>query len=193
MSRTILVTTILATLIGLAGPVPGEPATKLTVIGATPAETDLAEWAAGRFATAGLDLPDLVVEFHADTAGCAGNAGLFTHSAPGGVVHLCTGRPPESLVSRRVALHELAHAWADHSLDAATRSRFTALRGLSGWDDATLGWEMKAAEHAAEVVTWALLEEEVLPVRLPGHDPESLRTAYQALTGAEPELRGAAG
>jgi hypothetical protein len=114
--------------------------------------------------------------------------GLFVPGEPS-TVHLCATGSLDSLAVRRTALHELAHAWAHENLDGDARDRFAAFRHLDGWNAAHLAWEERASEHAAEIVVWALLEEDVPPVRLPDRDPAALDEAYHVLTGTAPPLR----
>jgi hypothetical protein len=111
-----------------------------------PEEQAMVEWALGRFQLAGLELPDLQVEFR--TAGCR-SRGLYNRKTQ--TIQVCDGR-------KMTLLHELAHAW-DHfaTLD---RDGFLALRELEfyfgppGTAPADQG-----VEHIAEIIAWGLMDE----------------------------------
>ena len=151
------------------------------------------EWAEARFAGAGLTLPEIDVIVFDDLLDCGGHVGMYH---PGRrLLELCR-------VDAESVLHELAHAWADFNLDEAARQSFVAHRGLAGWNEREDDWEMRATEHAAEIVVWALLETDttvkwvedgVVSYRLltiPDSSPERLAAGFTALTGlAEPGYR----
>ena len=164
---------------------------EITLLGdPTPEERAMVEWALGRFEWAGLDLPDLRVEFK--TAGCQ-SRGLYNRNTQ--TIQICDGR-------KMTLLHELAHAW-DHfaTLD---RDGFLALRelefyfGPSGTQAADQG-----VEHIAEIVAWGLMDENTAvpgpaypsqPVAeyvpqlpgLPNSGIEELHEAFGYLTGIDP-------
>ncbi len=151
----------------------------------TPEQVALAEWARERFELAGLELPAVKVTFHDDEAGCDGNTGLYRPGEPA-EVHLCSRSPLESKGTRLITLHELGHGWAETRLDAETRDRFLAVRGLAAWTDSTLPTYEWGAEHAAEALSWGLMDEPVRIVRIMNHSPEALAEAFETLTGAAP-------
>jgi hypothetical protein len=151
----------------------------------TPEEIELAEWARERFELAGLELPAVKVTFHDDGAGCNGNTGLYRPGEPA-EVHLCSRSPLESKGTRLITLHELGHAWAETHTDAGTRARLLAVRGLEAWTDPALPTHEWGAEHAAEVLSWGLMDEAVSIVRINDHSAEALTVAFEALTGRAP-------
>jgi hypothetical protein len=155
------------------------------VRGADAAETEMIEWALGRFAQAGLELPATVITFHDDHAGCGGSSGLYRPGDPA-EVHLCI--PAERPVTARklIALHELGHAWAETRTGEATRQAFLEERGLATWYDPSQQPHLWGAEHAAETISWALMDEPVRIIRIYDARPARLATAYQILTGHEP-------
>lgn len=154
------------------------------VFNASPAERELVAWARGRFDRAGLAFPTVDVVFHPRREDCGGLAGYAASAGDRPTeIHLCTEREPGNLVSRRVLLHELAHAWAAATLDSQTREAFVALRRLPSWDAPDTPWERRGTEQAAEILTWALLEEEIPVVAIPDAAPGRLATGYQMLTG----------
>ncbi len=121
---------------------------EITLLGdPDPEERAMVEWALGRFELAGLDLPDLQVEFK--TAGCR-SRGLYNRNTQ--TVEICDGR-------KMTLLHELAHAW-DH-FATFDRDGFLALRELEfyfgppGTAPADQG-----VEHIAEIVAWGLMDED---------------------------------
>ncbi len=161
----------------------------------TPEEQALADFAISRFAEQGLELPQVHIEFHPTTFDCGGREGLYVHDTRS--LHMCSR-------SLRTMLHELAHAWARHNLTDEEREAFTALRGLDSWNGKDEEWEDRATEHAAEIIAWALLdnpnhvrwvgEDGVVEYRLlsiDNSDPDSMLTAFQALTGLDSIYRNA--
>lgn len=164
---------------------------EITLLGdPDPEERAMVEWALDRFELAGLELPDLRVEFK--TAGCQ-SRGLYNRNTQ--AIQVCDGR-------NMTLLHELAHAW-DH-FATFDRDGFLALRGLefyfgpSGTQAADQG-----VEHIAEIVAWGLMDVNMAvpgpaypsqPVaeyepRLPGlpnSEIEELHEAFLYLTGMAP-------
>ncbi len=96
----------------------------VTVLGGTSEQRELAHWAVGQFDAAGLELPSIEIRFHADARGCGGHLGY----SRGGIVDVCSTLV--NAMSRRIVLHELAHAWAAVNVTGADRARFLRLRGL---------------------------------------------------------------
>lgn len=141
------------------------------------------EWALTRFEVAGLEAPSAAIEFPAD--GCNGHPGRYLPSQR--LVELCVSDDAPNLSVRQLVLHELAHAWAHEFLTEKDREEFTDLRELSAWNDVELDWHERATEHAAETIAWGLLDVDFdLTHTIGAEDPDSLRTAFVALTGVEP-------
>jgi hypothetical protein len=156
----------------------------------TPEDAALTEWALARFEAAGLELPELVIAFHDDRQGCNGHPGFYRSGTPARV-DVCDLYPtPNHVALKRTLLHELGHAWADHTINEETKARFLADRGLSTWGDPQTPWEEKGAEHAAEIITWALMDQELHMVTMEDVDPATLAALYQVLTGTTPPAWG---
>lgn len=142
----------------------------------------MARWAAWRFETAGLRVPEVEVHFHDDLSGCGGHLGY----AKGGRIDLCM--EDVDAPARRALLHEMGHIWLDENFVPFARPLFLELRGLSSWNSLDVPWNLRGYEHGAEVMAWALGERIITP-SIPDHEPEELELAYRALTGRElPEL-----
>lgn len=142
----------------------------------------LVAWADGRFAGAGLALPTVDVQVGADRSACGGNTAIAVHGLAAPTIVLCTDPTAGETVLKRTLLHELAHVWAEATLDEGTRAAFLAIRGLDSWADADQ-WSDRGSEQAAEVITWALMDTELSMLTLEDHDPTSLASAYRVLTG----------
>ena len=142
------------------------------------------EWAIDRMQTVGLEVPvALTVEVHADTAACNGESGLYR---PGPEVHLCSSSGPDSTPGKLITLHELAHAWAETTLGEDQRADLLRVRGLEAWTDPAIPrWEW-GAEHAAEIISWGLMDAEVQIVRINDADPAQLLPAFELLAGRPP-------
>ena len=96
----------------------------------------------------------------------------------------------KELVLKRTMLHEIAHIWATDALDQATRASFLTLRGLETWSSRDVPWHARGSEQAAEVITWALMDRELLMVTLADRDPAGLAAGYELLTGTTVPLGG---
>jgi hypothetical protein len=120
---------------------------QITLLGdPDPEEREMVEWALDRFELAGLQLPDLQVEFK--TAGCR-SRGLYNRNTQ--TIHICDSR-------KMTLLHELAHAW-DH-FATFDRDGFLALRELEFYfgPPGTAPAE-QGVEHIAEIVAWGLMDD----------------------------------
>ena len=112
---------IITSVMGIIGG-PVEPPPPLTVVEASAEQRVAVDNAVELFERAGLDLPPLVIEFADDTERCNGHAGLFV---PAGL--LATSEIDTIVMCHRLRLflvHELAHAWAEHSLSEASKAQF---------------------------------------------------------------------
>lgn len=161
------------------------PAAEITIATDDADWTRRVDWALEQMRGAGLELPSMTVEVHEDNVACDGNAGLFQPTSPP-EVHLCPRRSPDSRASKLITLHELAHAWAETQLTAQERSAFLALRGLDAWVDEDAPPHEWGAEHAAEVVSWGLMDEEVSIIRIYDAEPDQLLPAFQLLVNQTP-------
>ena len=140
----------------------------------TPKQRATIEWAIGRFADAGLELPDLRVSF---PAFCEGKGGLYRGD---GEIEFCR-------VSDRLVLHELAHAWDDTSGDI-DRAAFLELRGVDVWfGGLQIPSADQGAEHLAIIVAWGLMDASARSAHgLPHNSDSELTAAFRLLTGNAP-------
>ena len=154
-----------------------------TVYAETSDQVEAVAWALGRFAAAGLALPNVEVRYHSDYSGCASTdgdagtrAGYLAYGGGNFVVYLCG--------TRFTLLHELAHVWDVSALTDEVRAEFLVLRDADAWSHDT--WARAGGEHLADVVAWGLQEDNVRPSRTKPNDDASLYEAYVAATGSEP-------
>ena len=164
---------------------PPPPAADVTIDSASPAWTELVEWGVARFRAAGLELPALEVSVHADKGPCDGNGGLY-QPGPTPRVRLCSAGRPDARAVKLLTLHELAHAWAEARLSEETRAALLELRGLEAWVDPALPPHEWGAEHAAEILSWGLMDEEVRIIRIYDAEPAQLEAGFELLVGARP-------
>lgn len=126
----------------------------------------LVEWAYSRFTSAGLTPPEITsvtfVDKRADL--CDNILGLIADRQVTlcFLDTVCTNDSCDqwTLVAKATTLHELAHAWIDDNIDAATRDRFLELAGLKAWSGAEVPWGNRGVELAATTIAWGLLDEE---------------------------------
>jgi hypothetical protein len=126
----------------------------------------LVEWAFNRFTSAGLTPPEITsvtfVDKRADQ--CDNILGLIVDRQVTlcFLDTVCTNDACDqwTRASKATALHELAHAWIDDNVDAATRDRFLELAGLEAWAGAAVPWGDRGVELAATTIAWGLLDEE---------------------------------
>jgi hypothetical protein len=153
-------------------------ASATTVVGGTSENNGDVDWAVAQFADAGLELPPVVVEFHADDAGCDGYDGVFRGGQDPFRLDICTA-------NRYIILHEFAHAWDRHNLTDELRHEFMELRDLTVWNGSGT-WKQRGVEALAEVITWGMRDH----LFAAGAD-EKLQ-AYQLVTGQVPKRSKAA-
>jgi hypothetical protein len=157
------------------------PSEGVQLVGGTPQERLLADWALERFRAAGLELPPVEIHFHDDPAGCQDNSGLYRS----GRLDVCSVDNTVAY-SRKVVVHELAHAWSEAHLTAEDRERFLDLRCLQSWNSREMPWGFRGFEQAAEIITWGVTGG-AGTVLVPSDDaPEELRLAYELLAGRAP-------
>ena len=166
-------------------------------------QQDLVRWAIDRFDTAGLALPLITHITFPPTEACAsGVRGMAFSDGNQGHLDICaepdefTGDADFSLPLQTSTLHEFAHLWTAQYIDPTTQQAFMDLRGLQQWSG-DVPWEFRGTEQAAEVVTWALLDESVIwrlrdiPLfpRIRDATCARLTAAYETLTGIPPSQR----
>ena len=156
--------------------------THVVIHGGDTAQARSVEWALRRYRAAGLQgMPALDVYLHTPHEDCHGYLATFQE----GRIDLCTGESSEPY-ARKIALHELAHAWAKANVDTDVRERFLQLRHLTAWNDFSLPWKERGTEQTAEIIAWALGEGEVTPLLPLPIDTDDLVEAYALLTGRAP-------
>jgi hypothetical protein len=153
-------------------------------------EQEMVEWAKGLFEAASLRLPTVIVSFHDDTTACHGTEGRWEH-AEGSVdrVRICTTHEKAHVQDewrRRTLIHELGHAWAAENLDDASMDRYMVLRGLTSWNNTTQEWGTRGTEHAAEIISWGVIDQRIHLWKLPDATCPAMTAAYRLLTGMAP-------
>jgi hypothetical protein len=159
-------------------------------------DQELVEFARSQFAQVGIELPEVRIDFPDDDAVCFGHGGIYLPSKH--EVRIC--RP-----SKATMIHELAHSWAETTLTDAQRTAFLELRGLDTWTGGST-WDERGAEHAAEIITWGVMDENIsIPwlatnpdgtftrtwrlFKIPQSDHDQLAGAFELLTGGTSPLR----
>lgn len=117
----------------------------VVVEGATPAQADRLALGLARFAEAGLELPDLHVEFPTDPEDCHGHLGLFALRHGTARILICG---EEEFIYE----HELAHAWETTWVSDETRAAFMEYRGYETWSSSTVPWRERGVEGAAFIL-----------------------------------------
>jgi len=152
-------------------------------------EREMIEWAHGLFEKAGLRLPPVLIRFHNDEGPCEANMGILRYLADGSpIIRVCADHDEPQVRDhwrRQSLLHELAHAWEMAELDDATRRRFERLRDLNHWNDRAEEWSARATEHAAEIITWGLIDFTWRFVKIPDNSCDDFRIGYEVLTGSQ--------
>lgn len=151
-------------------------------------------WAMDRFAKMGLSAPPVTsVAFDPYAPSCDDSLALSTFTGATTDVLVCGDA--ESLCdedgclvdsfSRRILLHEFAHAWLNAYVDEATEGGFVALMGLSTWDDTGEPWARRGIEWAAETLAWGLHDHPVGMFAFGDPSCETLTDGFRWLTGVE--------
>jgi hypothetical protein len=129
----------------------------------TEAQQELVDWAKGRFAEAGLELPELTVRFDPTKDLCGQHGGRYQHAPDGErIVTICAWEGDSfgaDLERRRTLLHEFGHAWDFANLSADDREALGELLGVEEWNDHGDVWEDRGVERFAETFVYALLDQ----------------------------------
>jgi len=152
------------------------PEARTTVIGGSDEQRAIVDWALERYADADLDLPVLHLHLYPDVSDCSGNRGFFSPSSNPWTIAICTEE-------RLVALHEIGHAWAEHTLTADDRVAYVEHRRMESWNDPGTQWSSRGSEDAANTLAWGLLDTPVRVVSSSGPLAERSE-AFRFLTGA---------
>ena len=175
---------ILGGLIALSSLGPAAAGAPVTMDGLTADQEALVEKAVGLYTAAGLELPQVRLVGSADPAPCEGRAGVAFPREDHTEIVLCTAAagPAEEWV----IIHELAHAWDHHSLTEDRKAAFQSLRNAPSWRSRDVAWHERAAEQAAEIMVWALIDRPVGVIRIYDNSCEQMHEAYETLTGLAP-------
>ncbi len=146
----------------------------------------LVHWATGLFDAADLELPPMRFVHHGvDEQECGGYPGHHVVDGAVSVIEVC--RDEIDLPVKVLVIHEIAHAWARHSLSDERRDAFQAVRGYEYWHDYEAAeWHENGTEQAAEIMVWGLLDQPIRIVRINDASCSQLDAGYRALTGAPP-------
>lgn len=125
------------------------PHPAVMVRNASPEQIARLERAIAAFTNAGLDLPDLEIEFMNEDA-CAGAHGRFRATNPRWQIRIC------SADLGFVYEHELAHAWEQANLTDEQRQAFLELRGYTNWSDHDRPRNERGVERVALVLQQGL-------------------------------------
>lgn len=178
----------------------------IAVVNAGRRQIDLVEWGLSRFDLASLPAPQPDVMAFPPAVWCARGvgeyAGIAVFEPDTTRVELCLGESeictePLCEIMRADArfglLHELAHVWERQFVDDTTRDEFLTLLGLEVWSLGDQPWVAGAVpegvEQAADIIAWALMDEEIELARLPGVTREQLSKAFNLLTQTTPPRR----
>jgi hypothetical protein len=161
----------------------------------------LVRWAMGRYEAAQLDAPRVEsVTFgrQAHFVQCTDERnGLAVDLDDSSAIYICLGETDACTTdgcrsftanSRRLVLHEFAHAWMDQHLGDTEQQAFLDYMGLEDWYRADLRWDRRGVEQAAQVIAWGLMDEPIAPARLGGRSCAELAEAFQVLTGVTPQI-----
>ncbi len=186
-------------------PVPTEPArtdplvvggTTITVYSGTPDLNRLLAWGLGRFEAAGL-APATIASATFTLYGefCDDMRARYRSTDEGADIGFCfdesdacpnDGCASFTALGRQLVLHELAHAWIEASIDESARQRFTDYAGLEVWTGQSVPWDERAVEHAAETITWGLMDQDMRLIQIGSPSPEQLTEGFRLLTGTDP-------
>jgi hypothetical protein len=158
------------------------------------AEREIVDWAVERYVEVGIQLPDLAIAFPVT---CGGKAGRYLIGRA--LVELC--RP-----TRKLLLHELAHAWDDST--TIDREGFMDRRGLDDWyEQPGRSSKESGGEQLALLVAWGLMDLDITsptaewpgqtrdqqPLSLPGvpdSSPDVLTELFEWVVGSPPLTPG---
>ena len=155
-----------------------------------PEQQSLIDWAVDLFGQADLPLPPVEFVHEPSREPCKGRRGSHTVDQGRSLIRICTDGT--GLADQILFVHELAHAWDRNALTDDRRAAFMALRGLHTWrgsDPNGEDWLERGAEHAAEIMTWGLLDRPMMVVFIPDNTCADLLAGYETLTG-QPPLHG---
>jgi hypothetical protein len=147
---------------------------------------ELVAWAHSRFDVAGLDLPtELDISFDTTLDACDGPGGRYHGDTTPPRIVICSAAVTAQ--TRRVVLHELAHAWEDAHLSDADRTAFQQRKGLPTWFGRDQPWHHRAGEHLADIIAWGVNDGPGRGIVGVAFDScAQLAADFQAVTGSAP-------
>lgn len=151
-------------------------------------DEEAVNWARERYQEARLSIPAIRVSFHNSSEPCNGSRGghRIDHGLSRVFICISEGGPTRELKVKRTLLHEFAHAWDAHFVTDDVREEFLELRGLEEWSF-EVPYEQRGMEHAAETITWGLMDEPIVFGSYDAATPwEAQYNGYVTLTGTEP-------
>jgi hypothetical protein len=168
----------------------------IAVYNGTPNLNRLLAWGLDRFEIAGLSPPRISsVTFTLYSDFCDDMRARYHPTADGAELnfcfnedHACWGEDCARFVpgSRRLVLHEYAHAWIDDTLDDNARQQYTDHVGRDAWNDSSVAWRERAVEHAADTMAWGLLDRDLIMLHIGSPSPEQLTEGFRMLTNTDP-------
>ena len=158
------------------------PAQPHTFTGLSPAQTSQIEDSLELFEQANLDLPGIDFIAYDDRTQCNAKDGLTLRHDHRSEIRICSKKtgPWE----KRIAIHEIAHAWDHHTLGDAEREAFLSIRRAKGWREGE--WVERGEEQAAEIITWGISDEPIGALWIDEKSCAELLAGYLALTGEQP-------
>ena len=199
--RTIILTLVVTGSAGQATVVEAEAAPPVVAESVAPAiveplttrQQELVDWAIGRFALAGLELPEMTIRFDPSRGLCGGADGLYRHAPDEGAsVTICTREGNSfaaELETRRTLLHEFGHAWDFANLTSEDRGELSRTLGASEWWSKDVPWGERGAERFAETFVFALLDQPLRTLKVDLGCTVML-DAFHNATGALPQSPG---
>ena len=168
----------------------------ITVYNGTPNLNRLLAWGLARFEAAGLTPPTIAsATFTRYSEFCDDLRARYRPTEGGGDVAFCFDESDACWdencahfipALRRIVLHEFAHGWIHATLDESTQQQFTDHIGLNGWNDRSMGWDERAAEHAADTIAWGLMDRHMIMFKIGLPSPEQLTESFHLLTDTDP-------
>ncbi|MDH3680883.1 MAG: hypothetical protein OEV40_13135 [Acidimicrobiia bacterium] len=168
----------------------------ITVYNGTPALNRLVAWGLTRFETAELTPPTVAsVTFTLYSGDCDDLRARYRATPAGAELVFCFDEETAcwddncdnfTPGSRSLILHELAHAWMRDTIDENVEQRFIDHTGLEVWTDPRVPWDQRSIEHAAEAMTWGLMDRDIVMVRLGYPSSDRLANGFRILTGTDP-------
>lgn len=147
---------------------------------------DMAMWALDKFDEAEMDLPPVEFRYHHGALDeCRGHLGLHRAGADHSVIDVCADDLGWS--TQVMLLHELGHAWSEHTATEEALEAFKELRGYDHWLDYEQAmWHENGTEQAAEILVWGLVDRPIAMSRIADNGCDDLAAGFVTLTGQRP-------